>query len=245
MTVMKGHMTIRKAMSTLSRFIFPPICLCCRGRLLSHEEYVCFNCITSWAVPSWVDINDNPLARRFWGIFPVESAYAAFFYVSKGRISSAVHIMKYGNNPRVGLFLGRLMAANPNIAAILNSATALLPVPITDDRRRQRHYNQSELLCQGMVASPRREGAKNLPILTDVVVRNSFNDSQTAMNRMERMENIRGVFSLKDEDALVNQHVVIVDDIITTGATVMELILTLRNIPGIRISVISLAMTRS
>lgn len=228
------------------RFLLPPVCVCCRGRLLSREEFVCFGCITKWAVPSWVDARDNPLARRFWGIFPVEAAFAAYYYTPQSNLSMAVHTLKYRNKSGIGIFLGRMMATNVYIAGILDSATVLLPVPITRERRRERHYNQSEMLCLGMIEHlQQRDSGRRLPIVTDAVERNAFSESQTVMNRMERMENIRGVFTLKDKDALVNQHVVIVDDIITTGATVMELILTIRHVPGIRISVISLAMTRS
>lgn len=187
---------------------------------------------------------DNELARLFWGFFPIEGAASLFTYKSGTSISELLHSMKYRNKAGLCQMMGRLMAEDDIIRSVLNDTDVLIPVPLTAKRQHERRYNQSEELCKGIVeVMAQEENTHVISIYTDILQRVKFTDSQTSMTREERADNIRGAFKLTDDSKVIGKHVVIVDDIITTGATVSECLLMLRDVPGIRISVLSLGWT--
>lgn len=217
---------------------FPASCLCCGGRLLSHEQYVCTSCIICWPTPSTItDPKDNVFVRRFWGTVSAVNGVTVFNYFPQGEMKNVVHDMKYHHQPDLCRFMGRVMASNKLVKSMMQEADCLIPVPITDERRRERGYNQSELLCEGI------SKVTGTPVVTDALLRTKFLDSQTTLNEAMRRENIIGVFALGDTTKIEGKHVVIVDDIVTTGSTLLECMLVMRDVPGIKISVLSLAWT--
>lgn len=220
--------------------ILPPSCLCCKGRLISNEQYVCSECLASWPRPHLGDNpHDNRMARLFWGVFPIEGATAAYSYSPEGMLTQTIHTMKYGDRPDLCRMMGKLIAIAPQASELLKDVDILLPVPLSRQRQRERHYNQSELLCQGI------SSITHHPIITDALIRTHFTFSQTAMTAQERTQNIRGAFSLVDASKIEGKSIAIIDDIITTGSTVMECITMLRNVKDIKITVISLALTNN
>lgn len=218
--------------------IFPPTCLCCGGRLLSHEQYVCASCLGSWPHSDLLsDPKDNVFVRRFWGTFSAVSGVAVFNYFPGGDMANVVHDMKYRHRPDVCRFMGRVMASKPNVQKIMGGADFLLPVPITKERRKERGYNQSELLCEGISSVTRTS------IVTDALLRVKFTQSQTMLTGSMRGDNVIGAFALGNTAAIEGKHVVIVDDIVTTGSTLLECMNMLKDVPGIRISVLALGWT--
>ena len=195
-------------------------------------------CLASWPRPRFInDVHDNVLAQRMWAEMMVESATAAFVYVAGGVLRDVVHRMKYRRRPKLCRFMGKVMALEPLPHELLATADILLPVPLSKERQKERGYNQSEMLCEGI------SSVTGLPIARNALYRDSFGGSQTSMTVEERLQNIKGVFHLKDDSLLRNRHVVLVDDIITTGATCGECLKVLRDIPGIKVSVLSFGCT--
>lgn len=217
--------------------MFPPLCLCCERRLIGGERYICGPCVGLLPRPSDRDIRENGLAQMFWITFPIEGATAAFRYYPGDVLSRTLHEMKYGHNRGLCRFMGRVMAAEANVAKLLASADILVPVPLSRKRERERGYNQCTELCQGI------SEATGIPMIATSLLRNDFTRSQTTMGNRERSLNIKEAFFLADTSALPDRHVVIVDDIITTGATIKECIVALRHIPGVKISVLAMAQT--
>lgn len=217
--------------------IFPPLCTVCRRRLEPGERHICTVCMATLPRPRYRDIHVNPLAQRLWGVCPVDSAVTAFSYVAGDALSMPVWAMKYYHRRRLGLFLGEAMAAEPLVAKVLEDIDVLLPMPLTRWRQWQRGYNQCELLCRGMA---RATGAE---IVTDALRRTKFSGSQTRKSREERRRSVENAFALRDASRLIGRRVAVVDDIVTTGATVSACLEVLRTIPGIRLSVIALAQT--
>jgi ComF family protein len=155
----------------------------------------------------------NPVERIFWGRLPLASATSTFYFQKATVIQQLVHEMKYKNNKEIGIYLGQLMGR-----AIVNSnrfmdIDALIPLPLFADKERKRGYNQAQLLCEGVAS------ILKLPVITNNVIRKHFTETQTRKGRRERWENVAESFFIKDPDALGGKHLMIVDDVVTTGAT--------------------------
>lgn len=193
----------------------------------------------SWPRPTYIDVADNRIARRFWGVFPVTAAASAFLYAPGGIMSPVIRKIKYLSQKNLCQYLGEIMALEPQSAAVLDGADALIPVPLTPQRMRQRGYNQSAELCVGI------SRLTHLPVIEGVLQRKSFSSSQTQKSGNERAENVRGAFYLSDKQLLAGKHVVLVDDIMTTGATLLECLMALRDVPDIKISILTLCQTTS
>ena len=229
---------VHKGFAAVWRSLFPPYCMCCKGRLLGNEQYVCSSCMLQLPRPSLgEDAYDNAFVRRFWGTLPIGGGVAVFSYFPGGELVHVIHGMKYYNKPDVCRFMGRMMAYDPLVKQLLEDAEILIPVPITSARRSQRGYNQSELMCEGISSIAGTE------LVTDSLQRISFEESQTALEHTERADNIRNAFELGNTERIEGRHVVIVDDIVTTGATMLECAMVLSKVPGIKISILALAWT--
>ena len=142
-----------------------------------------------------------------------------------------VYQIKYFNKPDTGIDIGTLIGKAMKDSEFVNDIDALLPVPLAKTREHERGFNQSEMIALGI------RDATGLPIIDDAVKRTTFNGSQTRKDRISRAENVEHAFSLVNGDKLKGKHVLIIDDVVTTGATICALAEQLEGIDGIRISV--------
>ncbi|MCM1078449.1 MAG: ComF family protein [Bacteroidales bacterium] len=225
---------------TIINAVFPQACLCCGIRLMHGEKYVCLRCVGSMPRPVLHgDHHDNILARSFWSTFPIEGAATAFCYVPDDGVYSIISRMKY-IRPSAELcrYAGRLMATENLPSRIFGEGDLLLPVPVTASHRASRGYNQSEEICRGI------SEMTGLPVVTVAMWRHDSALGQAGTARHLRMWNVCDDFVLGDTRLLEHRHVVLVDDVITTGATIMGCLRLLGTIPGIRISVVAFGLTR-
>jgi ComF family protein len=181
---------------------------------------------------------DNVVAQLFWGLLPVERAAALFFYEPHSETAQLLYQLKYNQRPDIGEDMGRVMAQEMQLARYFDDIDVLLPVPLSPKRLRQRGYNQSEMLARGISDITR------LPIDTRAVCRDHFHQSQTSLTRLERRGNVEDIFRLRHPKRLEGRHVLLIDDVCTTGATLMACGEAIRHVPGIRISVLTLAYTK-
>lgn len=227
-------------LTRLLDFIAPRMCLVCGRRLSPTEEQICLPCIVQ--LPRTLFSRrplDNKMARQFWGLMPIERAAALFFFEPHGGPSKVVYSLKYGGNKLVGLFLGRMTANEMMPDGFFEGIDMIVPIPLAKKRLRQRGYNQSEIFARGLGE------ATGIPVNAGLVARKAFRQSQTKLGRWERMDNVKDMFVLKDSENARNKHVLLVDDIITTGATVLACAEALKDVEGIKISVLSLGFTKS
>ena len=154
-------------------------------------------------------------------------------------MSQAVYDMKYHDRPDVGWFLGRLMANEFLATGFFDGIDVIIPIPLAKKRLRQRGYNQSRLLAEGI------SEITHLPIADSVVCRTVFKESQTQLSRLDRQQNVSNVFMLKDGDQLRGRHILLVDDIVTTGATVASCARELLKVEGLKVSVLAFGFTKS
>ena len=221
-------------------FISPRQCVVCGERLAPTERSLCSVCVLHLPRTTYqFTPDDNPMAQLFWHLTPVERAAALFFYEPHSEMARLVYDMKYHDRPDIGEDMGRLMANEMQFARYFDGIDVLLPVPLSRKRMRQRGYNQSEQLAIGI------SDITHLPIVTKALRRKHFVKSQTQLSRHERQENVDDMFELRDGSLLQDKHILLVDDICTTGATLMACIEVLKDIPGIHLSVLTLGFTKT
>jgi len=179
------------------------------------------------------------MAQLFWYLAPIERAAALVYYEPHSEMAQMVYQLKYNNRPDIGEDMGRVMGCDMQLAGFFDGVDVLLPVPLSRKRLRQRGYNQSEQLARGV------SDITHLPVITKVLKRKHFRQSQTQLNRLGRQENVADMFELRNGSMLVGRHVLLIDDVCTTGATLLACMDALKGIPGIRFSVLTLGFTKS
>ena len=231
--------TLTELAVRLINLVAPKQCVMCGCRLAVGEDVVCTSCNLDLPRTNYHEKPyDNEMAKLFWGRMPVEKAAALFFYRARSASSRIVYSMKYLGHPEVGELMGRMAAVEFAKSGFFDDVDLIVPVPLAKKRQRARGYNQSMQIARGVSEITR------LPIVVDAVVRKSFNGSQTEMNRWQRNENVEDVFTLKDGSRIEGRHVLIVDDVVTTGATVISCANELRRCGDVKFSVMSLGFTK-
>lgn len=223
----------------LANLAVPRRCAMCGCRLAIGEHTICSAC--DMDLPR-THYQENPygndMAKLLWGRMPVERAAALFFYKPHSASSRIIHNLKYSGHPETGELMGRMAAAEFADHGFFDGVDAIVPVPLARKRIRERGYNQAFEIARGISAVTR------MPIIDKAVIRESFKGSQTKMNRWQRNENVEGVFSLVDGSALTGKHTLIIDDVVTTGATVVSCARELMKAGDVRFSVMSLGFTK-
>lgn len=175
----------------------------------------------------------------FWGRLPITCAGAAYYFTKQSVIQHLVKEVKYRNNPQMGKFLGRLLGHELMKTQRFNSVDALVPLPLNDKKEALRGYNQAMLICEGLAEVWQK------PIIANAVIRQQFTESQTTHTRVERWQNMDGVFSIALPEALAGKHIALIDDIITTGATLEACGREIVQVPGTSLCIISVAYTNN
>lgn len=226
--------------SSLLDLISPRTCVVCGQRLSVSEETICSKCNLHLPRTGFQqDPYENIIAKIFWGQVPIERATALFYYEPHAETANILYEMKYKNHPEIGEVMGRLMARELQMSNFFEGIDGIIPVPLAKKRQRQRGYNQSHELAKGI------SEITGLPIYNKVVRRTVFEGSQTSLGRWERNENVEQVFELKDAPTVQGKHLLIVDDVVTTGATVIACAKELCKAGGVRISVLSLGLAKN
>jgi ComF family protein len=182
---------------------------------------------------------ENDMARLFWGQLPVERCAALFFYQGGSGPSQILYELKYKNHPEIGEFFGRMIAEEWNDTGFFEGIDLIVPVPLAKERQRQRGYNQSLHIARGIGSVTR------LPIVTNAVSREQFVESQTQKDRWQRNENVEGCFRLNDGSALKGRHVLLVDDVVTTGATICSCGREMLKAGDVRFSILTIGFAKS
>lgn len=220
----------------LWHLFFPQTCLLCGGQLVEGERMVCLRCLSGLPRTHFHLRKDNLVERNFWGKFPVERATSFLYYAKGGDVRQLLYELKYHGNQEVGEVMGRVMASELMRSRFFDGIDLIVPVPLHQRKERRRGYNQSECLARGISA------VTGIPMDVKVIIRSRYNETQTRKGQYERWENVRNLFACISPEGLEGKHVLLVDDVLTTGATVVSCADALADIPGLRISVLTLAL---
>jgi len=198
---------------SLLHVVFPHICDGCGSDLLNIESRLCIRCLSSLPETNFEIHPNNPVEKDFWGRLRIINASAHLYFTKESLVQHLMHQLKYRGNKDLGLQLGRLMGNALKNAARFNEIDALVPLPLFPSKEKKRGYNQVTVLCEGIAE------ILSLPVLNKVITRPQHTETQTKKGRIERWKNIEGKFQLIDPDAIQNKHLLLVDDVVTTGAT--------------------------
>ena len=204
---------LKRYTEDLINLLFPDLCNGCGNLLYRGEKNICTKCLYDLPYTDFHLYEDNLVAKQLWGRMPVNAAMAMLYFKKGTKVQNLIHSLKYKGKTEVGLTLGKLLANRLLKSEMYADIDLVIPVPLHEKKLRQRGYNQSEYIATGLA-----EGL-GVAVSTKNLTRNKSTESQTKKARYTRYENMQDVFSVKNETDLLNKHILLVDDVITTGAT--------------------------
>jgi len=222
-------------LSDLLWILFPQLCASCEQALHSGETCLCTYCRFHLPKTNFHLEKENPVVKHFWGKVNVNAA-AAYYYFSKGeKVQHLIHQLKYEGNKEVGNFVGEAYGTELKESSLFSSSEIIVPVPLHAAKLRKRGFNQSDFFGQGL------SKALNIPFSSDGLKRNLATETQTRKHRYERFENVNRVFEVRNRDVIHGKHVLLVDDVITTGSTLTACAEAILEVPGTKVSIAAMA----
>ncbi len=225
----------KKLLTAATHLFYPHLCIGCGSDLLQNDSLLCLRCITELPHTSFETHPNNPIERMFIGRLQLVAATSGFYFSKGDLIQYLIHELKYKGNKEAGIYLSEIMGTNMLLSNRFNNIDYLIPLPLFAEKEYKRGFNQAEVICRGI------SNSMNIPVLVKNVVRIRFTETQTKKHRTERWDNVNDSFKVTDSTVLKNKHILLVDDVITTGATLDACAQVLNNIEGIKISVATLA----
>ncbi len=198
---------------SLLHLAFPHVCEGCGSDILQTKHMLCVHCIAALPQTNFHLFDNNPVEKIFWGRVPLVHATAQYYFTKESLMQRLMHQFKYKGNKELGLYMGSLMAQAILAPNRFQSVDLIIPLPLFAAKEKRRGYNQAEILCNGMAE------IMKLPVIKKAIIRTKHTESQTNKNRVERWQNMEGRFELVNEKAINGKHILLVDDVVTTGAT--------------------------
>jgi ComF family protein len=215
--------------------LYPHTCDACGTALHKHEGPICFKCLYELPRTDYCVDLENPVVHLFIGRLRIEKATALFTFHKGSRFRKLLHALKYKNKPEIGILLGKELGAEMLKSKNFGDIDYIIPVPLHPNRQRQRGYNQSEMIGEGI------SKVTKTPMMIENLVRAKETVTQTKMTKEERWKNVSGKFVITDLESLKNKHVLLIDDVITTGSTIEACGEVLLTVEGLRLSIAVLA----
>lgn len=204
---------LRKISTDFVGLFFPNYCLSCSIALVKGEDILCTFCVRDLPKTNYDFGDENPVKSRLAGRIKIEKATAYLKFRKSGIAQKLLHQLKYNHHPEVGVRLGSLMAQE-QILPWSHEFDLIIPVPLHPSRLRQRGYNQSSKIAEGI------SKVTGIPWEESISIRKGNTKTQTKMNRAERWENVKSVFDVSDSSQILGKRILLVDDVVTTGATI-------------------------
>ena len=216
---------------------FPEVCLTCKNPLLRNESTICTSCRHDFPLTGFANIEDNQLEKQLYGRIQIKEATALFYFHKKGKVQQLIHELKYRNHQEIGTLLGNWLGEEIKNSIRFKNIDYIVPVPIHPKKLKKRGYNQltkfGELL----------EVILNTPFIENKLLKKDSTETQTHKGRLDRWRNVKDLFELKDYSFFENKHVLLIDDVITTGATLEACSNQLLKCNGVTISIAVMAYT--
>ena len=226
-----------KILNHLINLFYPRVCPACGNLLIQGEETVCLSCRYLLPKTHYENNPENPLAQMFWGQVDFHAVTAEYFFSKTGKVQHLLHQLKYLGNKDAGYFLGQQLGESIKNAELFQGIDYLVPIPLHPKKEHLRGYNQSFVIAQGI------EEKTKIAIARDCLVRKVFTSTQTKKSREERWNNVKDIFEIQNKDKYKGKHLLLIDDVLTTGATLLAAGKTLSQISDIKISAATAACT--
>ena len=199
--------------NSILHILFPHVCDGCGSDIIDEESSLCMKCIAEMPETNFHLHANNPIEKIFWGRLPIINATAQYYFIKESLMQHLMHQLKYKGNKELGKQLGRLMGYDLQKTSRFKTVHYLVPLPLFPSKEKRRGYNQATILCEGIAE------VMDVEILRDVIARTQFTETQTRKGRIERWQNIEGKFELMRPEKIADKNILLVDDVITTGAT--------------------------
>jgi ComF family protein len=227
----------KSAFSDLLHLFFPHNCTGCGSDILGDDHLLCLHCLSQLPSTNFFDHPGNPVETTFYGRLPIRNGAAGYFFTKESLIQNLIAQLKYRGNKEVGYYLGKLLGTMITKSERYLDVDVMVPLPLNQRRQKKRGYNQAAAICKGIA------DVWNKPVMEDNVYRKVYTETQTHKGRISRWENMDGVFAIKDPAALQGKHILLVDDVVTTGATLEACGSEILKIPTTTLSIATLAYT--
>ncbi|MBL7740677.1 MAG: ComF family protein [Chitinophagaceae bacterium] len=224
---------IKEIKDSLLHLLFPHVCAGCGSDLLGENTSLCLRCIDAMPETGFEQHTGNPVEKKFWGRLPLMAGTSQYYFTRESLMQHLMHQFKYRGNKELGLQLGRMMGNSLKSSGRFN-IDALVPLPLFASKEKRRGFNQSLILCEGMAES------MGVPVWKEIVIRSQHTETQTKKGRIERWQNMEGKFVLTEPGKIAGNHIMLVDDVVTTGATLEACGIELLKAPGVRLSTATL-----
>jgi ComF family protein len=223
-------------MGDLLHLIFPRTCVVCTQELSANEKGCCSFCVELLPFTHFEKMVDpSPVDQLFWGRVQVESTFSLLHYEKDSSVQKILYRIKYGNDHQLAIRMGQLMAQRMKGSEVLKGVDAFLPVPVHHQKRFMRGYNQSEMIAMGI------HEATGVPIELGAIKRNTHTKTQTKKGRDSRWDNVAEIFSLTNPEKLEGKYVLLVDDVLTTGATLEACGSRILAAPNVKLAIATVA----
>lgn len=226
---------LKEIRDSFLHLIFPHVCTGCGSDILNKETVLCMRCIYAMPETDFALHPNNPVENLFWGRLPLVGGTAQFYFTKESLMQHLMQQFKYKGNKDLGLQLGRIMGEQIQKSGRFE-VNALIPLPLFPAKEKRRGFNQATILCQGMAEYMK------IPVLDKVVIRPQHTETQTKKGRIERWKNMEGKFILASPQEIRNKHLLLVDDVVTTGATLEACGNELLKAENVRLSVATLCV---
>lgn len=227
-----------KPFTDLLHLFYPLVCAACGEELLAGEERICVNCLLSLPYTGFTGGDANPVEQTFWGRTELEAATALLHFRKGNSTQKLMHEIKYRGEKELAAYIGRLMGQELASNNPFTTVDYILPVPMHKAKQRKRGFNQAEWFAKGL--AEKLHAAVN----TEVLLKISATNSQTRKNRWQRWKNMEELFVVNQPEKLAGKHILLVDDIVTTGATLEACAQTLKQAANCKVSIATMAMTQ-
>lgn len=197
----------------LVHVFYPSLCYGCNNELIQGDQFICIHCQTELGRTAFESIRNNPVEKLFWGRADIQFAASTFYYIDKTPLQQIIHQIKYRQEKELGNHMGEIMGINGSGLFNAFETDLCIPMPLHPKKEYKRGYNQATLLCEGIFKQT------GIPYNEKVLVRNENTRTQTKKSRIERWDNVASVFDVCEPSIIKDKHVVVVDDVITTGAS--------------------------
>ncbi|WP_424492544.1 ComF family protein [Salinimicrobium sp. GXAS 041] len=221
----------------LLELLYPQVCHTCEAVLLSNEKVVCTRCIHELPVTNFHLEKENEVEKIFYGRVKLEYATSLLLFEKKGMVQQLIHNLKYKGHEEIGDFLGTWLGEDLHKIENYKQIDVVIPVPLHKSKLRKRGYNQVEKFGRAIAHS------LEIPYEDSVLVKKTASSTQTIKKRFARWGSIESTFLIENAEKVAHQHILLVDDLVTTGATLEACALKLLNIPGVKVSIATMAVT--
>jgi ComF family protein len=225
--------TVKEIKNSVLHMLFPNVCAGCGNDMIAGNTVLCLKCMDAMPETNFELHPGNPIEKKFWGRLQLNGASAQYYFTRESLMQHLMHQFKYRGNKELGLQLGRMIGDSLNRSGRFK-IDALIPLPLFVSKEKRRGFNQATVLCEGMAEH------MHVPVLKDVVVRTQYTDTQTQKGRIERWQNMEGKFVVTQPGAISNKHILLVDDVVTTGATLEACGIELLKANNVKLSIATL-----